>query len=805
MTSDPPDSSSGGVSIQAGGDVRIVGDVVGRDKIVIHNPPPLTAREQEDRRGLRLLRESVRTFWIDGVLAETIHRATWLSLGKELRPEAVQHPWEAVLEQPDTPRQVVPGDADLSVLFAEAGRALLILGEPGSGKTTTLLELARDLLAETDRDEDFNVPIPVVFNLGSWSERQPLLDWLTAELAAKYHVPQRIGRTWLIGHRVLALLDGLDEVGDDDRLACVRAINRYAETEGFAGLVVSCRSAEYTELAERLRLNAAIVLQPLTPEQIDAYLTRVGSDGEALRAQLQVDPALLKLAESPLTLSLLVLVAEDAAAVSTLADTLEGRRRRIFDAYVARMSQRRGRAGRRFTPDQTRRWLGTLARTMKRLGQSIFLIEQLEPVWLDRGVERFVYVLLTRLITGGLVSGILLTATHLALTDSAEAGRSLWVVAPLTLATGLIAGLALALTDFWPIARQAQAPPTSLWRNVIAIGGLAGLFSILFGLHGLALGLLTPQPLPAPGVAFPPELEPALNLLRTLFLAFAFGLVGGGAFGVLFGSRRARLSAATDVRIAEALTWAWGRFFLGAAMGLGSGVVASLLLAIVVALIAFLAVLPGQGPAEASVIAAAVLRTLAVTVVMFSLVVGPLFGALGAVGGGLFAGLRRRVAARGDVPNLGLRLLARNAGLAALSFVGIGTLPFGVAIVLNNVFSAGVLAAAEAMSSGSATQVLARGGQVALDAWRNLPPWAILTDGLALCLPVALLAAFWYGGLDVVHHLCLRVLIWVTGRAPLRFEAFLDHAVERVYLRRVGGGFMFIHRLLLDYFAATDG
>ncbi len=804
MNADPPDIASGGVSIQAGGDVRISGDVVGGDKIVIHHPPPLTAREQEDRRGLRLLRQAVRRFWVDGVLADSMHHAAWLALGKELRPEAVQHPWEAVLEQPGTPHQIVPGDTDLSALFDQAGRALLILGEPGSGKTTTLLELTRDLLARAEQDDDFNDPIPVVFNLASWTERDSLVDWLTAELAAKYHVPQRIGRPWLLGHRVLPLLDGLDEVRGDDRLACIRAINRYAETVGFAGLVASCRLAEYTELGERLRLNAAIMLQPLSTDQIEAYLTRVGAEAQALRAQLHIDPALLKLAESPLTLNLLTLVAEDSAAVSASTDTLEGRRRRIFDAYVARMSRRRGSSARPFSPDETRRWLTDLARTMQRLGQSIFLVEQLEPVWLERGIERIVYVLTTRLITAGLVSGVLLTATNLALTDSADAGRTFGLVGPLTLATGLLAGLLLALTDFWPIARQAQAPPASLLRRLVAIGWLAGIFAILFGGHGLALGLLTPPPLPATDVAFPPELVPALNLLRAVFLAFAFGLVGGGAFGVLFGSRRARLSAATDVRIAEALTWVWGRFMLGAAIGLGVGVLASLLLALLVVPLAFLAVLPPQISADVWAIASALGATLVATTVMFGLVVGPLFGALGAVGGGLFAGLRRRVVARGDQSNLGLRLLARNAGLAALCFVGIGTLPFGVAVVLNNVFSAGVLAAAEAMSAGLADQTLTRGVQVALELWRSLPPFEILTSGLTLSLPIALLAAFWYGGLDVVHHLCLRVLIWSTGRAPLRYEAFLEHAVERVYLRRVGGGFMFIHRLLLEYFAHGD-
>jgi hypothetical protein len=31
---------------------------------------------------------------------------------------------------------------------------------------------------------------------------------------------------------------------------------------------------------------------------------------------------------------------------------------------------------------------------------------------------------------------------------------------------------------------------------------------------------------------------------------------------------------------------------------------------------------------------------------------------------------------------------------------------------------------------------------------------------------------------------------------------FLDYAAERIFLRKVGGGYIFIHRLLQEYFAA---
>jgi hypothetical protein len=34
--------------------------------------------------------------------------------------------------------------------------------------------------------------------------------------------------------------------------------------------------------------------------------------------------------------------------------------------------------------------------------------------------------------------------------------------------------------------------------------------------------------------------------------------------------------------------------------------------------------------------------------------------------------------------------------------------------------------------------------------------------------------------------------------------SFLDYAAERMFLRKVGGGYIFVHRLLQDYFAALE-
>jgi len=63
-----------------------------------------------------------------------------------------------------------------------------------------------------------------------------------------------------------------------------------------------------------------------------------------------------------------------------------------------------------------------------------------------------------------------------------------------------------------------------------------------------------------------------------------------------------------------------------------------------------------------------------------------------------------------------------------------------------------------------------------------------------------LLAALWYGGLDIIKHYSLRLILVLKGNGPRKFDSFLDYAVRLGFMRRVGGGYIFIHSLLREHF-----
>jgi hypothetical protein len=60
------------------------------------------------------------------------------------------------------------------------------------------------------------------------------------------------------------------------------------------------------------------------------------------------------------------------------------------------------------------------------------------------------------------------------------------------------------------------------------------------------------------------------------------------------------------------------------------------------------------------------------------------------------------------------------------------------------------------------------------------------------------------GGLAWWRHWVLRLLLWCSGALPLRLVPWLDEAAQRILLRKVGGGYRFIHDLFRDYLATLD-
>jgi hypothetical protein len=79
--------------------------------------------------------------------------------------------------------------------------------------------------------------------------------------------------------------------------------------------------------------------------------------------------------------------------------------------------------------------------------------------------------------------------------------------------------------------------------------------------------------------------------------------------------------------------------------------------------------------------------------------------------------------------------------------------------------------------------------------------WWYFLLGVAWLSWGGLFVALEYGGYFVMRHYLARVLLWCERRAPWDYVGFLDAAVDRIFMRRIGGGYIFVHRMLMEYLA----
>ena len=57
-------------------------------------------------------------------------------------------------------------------------------------------------------------------------------------------------------------------------------------------------------------------------------------------------------------------------------------------------------------------------------------------------------------------------------------------------------------------------------------------------------------------------------------------------------------------------------------------------------------------------------------------------------------------------------------------------------------------------------------------------------------------------GLSCIQHFALRLILYRNNKIPWNYARFLDYAAERIFLQKVGGGYIFIHRMLMEHFAS---
>ncbi|MFG2905034.1 NACHT domain-containing protein [Kitasatospora sp. NPDC048286] len=306
-------------------------------------------------------------------------------------------------------------------------RRLVVLGGPGSGKTTLAVLLVVELLQRMREGE----PVPVLLPLASWRPRvEHLADWLDHQLLREYpYLSLETARLLRLGRRILPVLDGLDELPAAEQSVALEKLN--ALKDG-TPLVLTCRTENYAAAigsTEVLRSAAVVEAEPLTAEEAARYLLRSATPQHRHRWRpladaLTGDPSCP--AAEVLTVPLMLWLCRTAyqrpapdrqpgdLADRCLFPTPEAIESHLLDSLVPsvypsgplpppqpgrRASAKWSREERNRDPERVSRWLGFLARHLERNGRP-------DLAWweLDGAMRLVPRMLLTGLLTGACVA-----------------------------------------------------------------------------------------------------------------------------------------------------------------------------------------------------------------------------------------------------------------------------------------------------------------------------------------------------------------------------------------------------------------
>jgi HEAT repeat protein len=240
---------------------------------------------------------------------------------------------------------------------AQRHRHVVVLGQPGSGKTWLLRSEAHRLAVAAQRQLDdggmlrhIAVPLWVRFDeladqltSASAAPSGGLATALLALLGTRYQLPPTV-ICWLTDHLAhgpcVLLLDALDEVSRTDLARLSTALSDFAEHNPEARLVITSRLAGYTGAPLQVPNVEHVELMPFAPTDAETFINAwfpVPADAQRVRDQIRANPALQGLSRIPLLLTLLCVLATDPH------ESLPSRRNELYERILCRFLAREHR------------------------------------------------------------------------------------------------------------------------------------------------------------------------------------------------------------------------------------------------------------------------------------------------------------------------------------------------------------------------------------------------------------------------------------------------------------------------------
>ena len=335
-----------------------------------HTSTQLLVRQQ--------LLDKVQSQWVAGLWEKSLQDEVHRMLGAEPKYEGRQQVWRVEAIQAGDSAQDILSTASLFTAVKDFSGSMLILGQQGAGKTTTLLGLARDFITAARQDSSWQIPL--YLNLSSWTPQYHSLDnWLIDELYTNYQVSRSFTDHWLPVQPFVLLLDGLDELAEEHQSNCISAINQFLNTYQRTRAIICSHPEQHEMLITTLPISETITMLPLTTEQVDGYFVSIGDKLTAVHQTLQTHPALTTLAQVPLFLNLICLTYHSNPPSHLDTNNIAESRNQLLNDFLDQTLTNKPLPG-RYTPQKCLRWLSYLANQLQ--VQSLYHVESMQPEWL---------------------------------------------------------------------------------------------------------------------------------------------------------------------------------------------------------------------------------------------------------------------------------------------------------------------------------------------------------------------------------------------------------------------------------------
>ncbi|MBD2039251.1 NACHT domain-containing NTPase [Microcoleus sp. FACHB-672] len=191
---------------------------------------------------------------------------------------------------------------------------LMILGKPGAGKTTFLKYVAMQCIAGNFQAE--RVPVFVtLYDFAEARNKPGLLEYICQQLSNAGAETQNFASMQeVITHgRTLILLDGLDEVREEDSKRVLNEIRDFSDEYRDSHFVIACRIAAQEYTFDKF---TEVELADFDNEQIATFANNWFKDKaikpEIFLERIQYNRRVTELARDPLWLTLLCLVFEES-------------------------------------------------------------------------------------------------------------------------------------------------------------------------------------------------------------------------------------------------------------------------------------------------------------------------------------------------------------------------------------------------------------------------------------------------------------------------------------------------------------